>query len=314
MIKKILPIEWVTLIYLVFTTLLIILMWGDLARPVEQLQERGAILALMAALFVYGQRQPKEHVTFLRILFSMTLISYWYPDIYEFCSRFPNLDPIFAEADQVLFGCQPSLEFSRALPEKFWSEAFHMGYFAYYPMIFTTALLPLLVDRKKFAQYAFIILATFLMYYLIYIFVPVAGPQYYFMAIGEEAAEAGNFTAVGDYFRTHLEMRPSPGPEGFFRSCVEAAQAGGERPQAAFPSSHVGVSTVLMILLWNLRKWAFCLILPFYVLLCCATVYIEAHYAIDVVGGLISAVVFYWAAKKVYDRMSENCCNGVATY
>ena len=83
MIKKILPIEWATLIYLVFTTLLIFLMWGDLARPVEQLQERGAILAMMVALFVYGQRQSKEHVTFLRILFPMALISYWYPDIYE---------------------------------------------------------------------------------------------------------------------------------------------------------------------------------------------------------------------------------------
>ena len=73
MIKKILPIEWVTLIYLVFTTLLIGLMWGDLARPVEQLQERGAILALMVALFVYGVRKPKAHVTFLRILFPMFL-------------------------------------------------------------------------------------------------------------------------------------------------------------------------------------------------------------------------------------------------
>ena len=234
----------------------------------------------------------------------MALISYWYPDIYEFCSRFQNLDPIFAEADQLIFGFQPSLEFSRALSEKFWSEAFHMGYFAYYPMIFATALLPLLVDKKKFAEYAFVILATFVLYYLIYIFVPVAGPQYYFVAIGEEAAEAGNFSAVGDYFRTHLEMRPSPGPEGFFRSCVESAQAGGERPQAAFPSSHVGVSTVLMILLWNLRKWAFCLIFPFYVLLCCATVYIEAHYAIDVVGGLLSAVLFYGVTKQIYSRIS----------
>jgi membrane-associated phospholipid phosphatase len=222
-------------------------------------------------------------------------------DIYEFCSRFPNLDHVFASAEQWLFGCQPSLEFSRALPQKFWSEAFHMGYFAYYPMIFATAILPLTQSKARFAEYSFIILATFLLYYVIYLFLPVAGPQYYFAAIGEQAAEAGNFTAVGDYFRTHLEMRPSPGPEGFFRSCVESAQAGGERPQAAFPSSHVGVSTVLMILLWRLRNWAFVCILPFYVLLCCATVYIEAHYAIDVIGGFVSAVVFYFLTKKAYD-------------
>lgn len=304
MLKKLLPIEWITLAYMALTTLLIFLMWGELSRPGEQLQERGAILLLMIVLFVYGTRSKSPHTTFLRILFPMALISYWYPDIYEFCSRFNNLDHIFATADQWIFGCQPSLEFSRAIPEKLWSEAFHMGYFAYYPMIFATALLPLAIDKKQFAPYSFIILATFLLYYVIYLFLPVAGPQYYFVAIGEQAAEAGQFSAIGDYFRTHLEMRPSPGPEGFFRSCVEAAQAGGERPQAAFPSSHVGVSTVLMILLWQLRKWAFCIIAPFYVLLCCATVYIEAHYAIDVIGGLLSAVVFYFIARWAYQKLS----------
>ena len=300
--KKLLPIEWITLAYMAFTTLLIFLMWGELARPVEQLQERGAILALMVALFAYGTRKPTDLSRMLRILFPMALISYWYPDIYEFCSRLPNQDHVFASVEQWVFGCQPALEFSRALPQKFWSEAFHMGYFAYYPMIFATAIIPLTQSKARFAEYSFIILAAFLLYYAIYLFLPVAGPQYYFQAIGEQAAEAGEFAAVGDYFRTHLEMRPSPGPEGFFRSCVEAAQAGGERPQAAFPSSHVGVSTVLMILLWRLRNWAFVCILPFYVLLCCATVYIEAHYAIDVVGGLVSAAVFYVVVKKAYDR------------
>ena len=39
------------------------------------------------------------------------------------------------------------------------------------------------------------------------------------------------------------------GRELFVRTLVEQAQAGGERPTAAFPSSHVGAATVLMLLM-----------------------------------------------------------------
>ena len=129
--KNLLPIERVTLLYGLLTTVLLFVWWGDLNHPMQQLQERGAILLVMAMLYVGYWRKPVASVRFLRNLFPLALISYWYPDIYEFCSLLPNLDPVFANADQVLFGCQPSLEFSRTFSSGLWSELFHMGYFAY---------------------------------------------------------------------------------------------------------------------------------------------------------------------------------------
>lgn len=43
--------------------------------------------------------------------------------------------------------------------------------------------------------------------------------------------------------------------------------------------------------------------LPFYVLMCFATVYILAHYAIDAIAGLITGVAFYflflWLSKDM---------------
>jgi membrane-associated phospholipid phosphatase len=36
-------------------------------------------------------------------------------------------------------------------------------------------------------------------------------------------------------------------------------------------------------------------LLPFYVFLCMATVYIQAHYAVDAIAGLISAFIIYYA-------------------
>ena len=242
----------------------------------------------------------------LRYIYPLSLLAYWYPDTYEFCQLFPNLDHLFAAADQAIFGCQPSLMFHSVMPSKLWSELFHLGYFSYYPMIALTVLVPLFVDRPRFGRTAFVVLTSFFLYYLIYLFLPVAGPQYYFRAIGVDAAMQGNFAHLGEYFRTHTEMLPSPGTDGFFRELVESAQESGERPTAAFPSSHVGISTVLMTILWkdnHRRLWL--AMLPLYVLLCGATVYIEAHYFVDVVGGLLTAFLFYWGSNRLYPYMER---------
>ena len=87
---------------------------------------------------------------------------------------------------------------------------------------------------------------------------------------------------------------------------VEDAKAAGERPTAAFPSSHVGISTVCMLLLWHVRsrKLLICL-QPLYVFLCLATVYIQAHYAIDALAGLATGALFFALFMAVSRGMIE---------
>lgn len=287
--------EWVTLAYAVLTLAIIPFVCEAFVHPLDLFLLRIGSVAGMGAAYAIHYFAPSQLTLLLRYIFPLTLLAVWYPDTYEFCQLFTNLDPYFARLDEWLFGCQPSLEFSRLLPEKLWSELFHLGYWSYYPMIFLTVLAPLFGKApERFPRTAFIVLATFFCYYFIYLFVPVAGPQYYFCAVGIDSIEQGIFPAVGDWFRTHTEMLPSPGPDGLFRDLVVGAQAGGERPTAAFPSSHVGMSTVLLLLLRSNRQYCLLVaLLPFYTLLCCATVYIQAHYLVDVFGGWISAFAFY---------------------
>lgn len=291
--RKPLAIESVTLAYTLFTFVLILCMWGRFADPVKLIIGRTFVVAGMAIVYAVHRARPDRVTLFLRYLFPLTLLSYWYPDTYEFSQLWPNLDYVFASAELALFGCQPALEFARVVPQRLWSELFHLGYFAYYPLIFFTVLAPLYTNRRLFEPTAFTVLTCFFLYYLIYLFLPVTGPQYYFYAVGEGVIAGNHFPELGDYFRYHTELAPSPGPEGFFRELVESTQASGERPTAAFPSSHVGISTILLFLLYRNRRAFFYGALPFYVLLCCATVYIQAHYLIDVLGGLATAVVFY---------------------
>ena len=108
---------------------------------------------------------------------------------------------------------------------------------------------------REYERAAFVVLATFFIYYVIYIFVPVAGPTFYYKAVGLQQIVQANFPAVNDYFNTHTDCLATPGyTDGFFYHMVENAKAAGERPTAAFPSSHVGVATVIMLLAGHTRN------------------------------------------------------------
>jgi len=267
---------------------------------------------------------PLTH--FLRVLLQMAWLALWYPDTYEFNRCFNNLDHLFAAADQQLFGCQPSIVFSQQLPQAIWSEAFNLGYWSYFPMmavllaaIFwiewrsaaktavhrTDVCIPSLWGREgAFQQVAATILTAFFLYYAVYIFLPVAGPQFYFQAVGVEDILQGHFPALGTYFSSHTEMLPSPGyADGLFYHLVSDAQSMGERPTAAFPSSHIGISTIVLLLTRRHVPRLLPFLLPLWVLLFCATVYIQAHYLIDSIAGLVTAPFVLYLAHRLVVSM-----------
>ncbi len=303
--KGLLAAEWVMLGYMAVTLLLLLFTFTKVNDPVGMLWGRVQIAIMTFALWGVYRMIPCRLTLFARITAQLALLSWWYPDTYEFNRLFPNLDHLFARWEQDCFGCQPALLFSQAFSHPVFSELMDLGYAAYYPMIAAVAFYFFGWRYERFGRASFVILSSFFLYYLIYIALPVAGPQYYYQAIGVEKVAEGTFPDVGDYFATHQEALPSPGyQEGVFYQMVASAHDAGERPTAAFPSSHVGVSTILLLLLLSVRaKRLLLTLLPLYILLCLSTVYIQAHYAIDVLGGWLSAVIFYFAADLIYKRL-----------
>lgn len=338
------------MVYCLLTLLLMAVLAPRLVDPVGMLLMRAEWLALTVALIVlsyllekYLSRNQRFIVstfnpnspprggvrgglfnlsTFLRVLGQLAWLAKWYPDTYEFNRIFPNLDHLFAQAELSLFGCQPALEFSRLLPQAFWSEAFNLGYWSYFPMIGVLSIAIFIMEVKAnalapkgsstlevlptFQLVSTTIIIAFFLYYFIYIFLPVTGPQFYFQAVGVEAIEAGHFPALGTYFSSHTEMLPAPGyADGLFYQLVESAHEAGERPTAAFPSSHIGISTLVLMLSRRHAPQVTMFLLPFWALLCCATVYIQAHYVIDAIAGLLSAPlalwISTWLAHKIID-------------
>lgn len=304
--RGLLALEKVTLFYIGVTTLALLVFFNEMHEPLRLLLGRGMVaLGIGIAVGLY-RLVPTRFTLVLRAIYPLALLGYWYPDTYEFCQLFPNRDYLFAGFDQSLFGCQPSLEMARWLPGIVWSELFNMGYFSYYLFILVGAVAPLIWRREDFLRTAFVIMAGFFCFYFIYLFLPVAGPQYYFHAVPAELVAKGHFPELGDYFRYHTEMRPNGELGGFFKGLVEATQASGERPTAAFPSSHVGMSTILMLLMYRTKRLLAYIALPFYIFLCGATVFIEAHYLVDVFGGWVAALFFYWLTNRLYELRCLN--------
>ena len=303
--KGLLTVEWVVMGYLVVTLLLIFFTYTKLHNPESMLFGRVRVVVITAALWLVYRMWPCRLTRFSRVAAQMALLSWWYPDTYEFNRLFPNLDHLFAGWEQELFGCQPALLFSEAIPSHIVSELFDMGYGSYYFMIGFTVLFYFAVRYNEFTRATFVILASFFTYYIIYIFLPVVGPTFYYHAVGVKTIAEGVFPNVHDYFLNHTQCLPSPGyTDGIFYQFVESAKAAGERPTAAFPSSHVGISTVCMLLAWHSKSHRlFFIYLPFYIFLCCATVYIQAHYLIDAIAGLITGVLFYlitmWLSRNI---------------
>ena len=303
--RKIWAVEKVILAYLAFTVLLMVCFWNRLVDPLLMFLTRGKVLLVMGAMWALYCWKPCRLTHLLRISGLMITLSWLYPDTYEVNRVLPNLDHIFAGLEQQLFHCQPSLLFSQVCPWGWFSELMCLGYVSNFPLMVSILLYYFFRRYQEFDTASYVLISSFFIYYTVFVILPVTGPQFYYLAVGTGKIANGIFPNVTDYFLTHGERMAAPGwSEGFFYHLLDITHDAGERPTAAFPSSHVGVTTIIMLLACHTRsKKLIFSMLPFFVLMCFSTVYIYAHYAIDAIAGLVTGVIIYFAlwhkAKKM---------------
>lgn len=297
--------EWVIISYIVFTLILMACQWDRLVNPVGMLWLRGCLFLAMGMLWLIYCWHPCKLTRLIRVTGLMILLSWFYSDTYEVNRALPNLDHVFASWEQQLFGCQPSLLFSQICPWGWFSELMCLGYVSYFPLMVTILLYYFLRRYEEFGMVSFVLISSFFVYYFVFVVLPVTGPQFYYLAVGTDKIAAGIFPDLGNWFLTHSERMAAPGwSDGFWYHMLDITHDAGERPTAAFPSSHVGVTTVMMLLACHTRnKTLIFSMLPFFLLMCFSTVYIYAHYAIDAIAGLLTGVVVYWVLRLWAKKM-----------
>ena len=195
---------------------------------------------------------------------------------------FPKIDEFLSNLDQNIFKFQPSIEFSKHFNSLFFSELFYFGYFCYYllPLVVLGILYKFL--PQKIEEFGFILITSFLLYYFIFIIIPAEGPQFY-------------FTFPDNYIEA----------QGIFGNAIKLIQKNGEAPTAAFPSSHVGISWIVIFWLYQNFRKSVKYFLPFVILLMFSTVYIKAHYFVDVVAGFLTAPIVFFLTFKFYKFLNR---------
>ena len=175
----------------------------------------------------------------------------------------PTWDPVLLEWEQRLFGLQPARDWWRLHPSAFWSATLHTVYLSYYFLVVIPALVLLLAPtRGGFRRFTAYVIPTFLVCYLFFVFLPVAGPYYVF------EQPTGTFVA------------------NWPARLVYAALHGGSSYGAAFPSSHVAATIASFLATRREAPRLARLMLPFVVLMPVATVYCQMHYALDAIFGV----------------------------
>ncbi|NOR88065.1 MAG: phosphatase PAP2 family protein, partial [Bacteroidales bacterium] len=253
-------------IYLFISTIFVVFT-GDTASQLPILFIHFFVALFVIGLLILESKKDNSFIKLLRETYPLIFSGYFYSEtVFYNQLLFPNLDPKLEQIEAAIFGMQPSVEFSAYISNTLFSELMYFGYFSFYVLILAFTLYVFFHKKEYFKQAVFQLSASLYIFYFLFILFPSAGPQFYFSSPENILPEA--------YFFEHI-----------MRYIQDAA----EQPTGAFPSSHVGISVIILMLSRKNTPVFFKMAWPFVMLVILSTVYIKAHYAIDVIGGLLIA-------------------------
>ncbi|MCS7214935.1 MAG: phosphatase PAP2 family protein [Thermodesulfovibrio sp.] len=182
----------------------------------------------------------------------------------------PNdIDELLLKLDYLILGFYPYIYFEK-IANPILTELMQLSYCVYY-------FLPFLIgvylikngEKKEFYRALFVILFCYYLSYIGYIIFPALGPRF---LISHMFQSELNGLLLANKIKDLLNSL-----EGIKRD--------------AFPSGHVGISLVVLILMLKYSKKLFWLsIIPVFFLII-STMYCRYHYFVDVLGGFALAVV-----------------------
>lgn len=234
--------RWLLVAHALFVVLLVLLTRPDLGRVGRTIRE---IYPLLLLVGLYGEL-----------------------DVLNGSQSITVHDALVQRWELALFGSQISREWWEAAPSRFWSSLLHAAYFSYYFVVTIPAFYFLWKkDLRAARHFVLVVMTTFVLCYLVFIFFPVAGPYYL-------------FPRPPEWFTDNPPAR-----------LVYRVLAAGSSYGAAFPSSHVAATVAAAIAAGRGSfKLGLAMAIPTF-LLTVGVVYCQMHYGVDALAGMIVGVV-----------------------
>lgn len=270
-------IDLVVISYLIDTFVLVIFLPDGM--KLQPMIFRIAAFFAISFIIYHNKKEPNKITNAIRFFYPIALLSYIYGETAIFNTIFfrHSFDFWLSQIELQIFGFQPALEFANKYNSSFIYNLMYFSYLSYYLFIIGFSILAWRSAGEIKEKNMFIIINSFIIYYMFFIIFPSHGPQYYLL--NGQLSE----------------------PQGIFAGTVHLIQLIGEAPTGAFPSSHVGMMVIFVIMAARNFKKALPITIIITVLILFSTVYIQAHYAVDVVAGVISAPILYWISSKFFN-------------
>src|SRR5215211_3159824 len=139
-----------------------------------------SIIALILFAFSHIDERAPAILRFLKSFYPLPLFIVFYEQVGNIDRVLfrESLDPLFEQVEQAIFGFQPATRFSQAFPSIWLAEYMHFAYFSYYFLLPSLGLILYLQNgRCDLKAYLFAACNTLYICCLIFIFVPVVGPD-----------------------------------------------------------------------------------------------------------------------------------------
>lgn len=282
------------LLALVMTGILIVtvLMAGEHIRFFQA--SLGFPVGITLALIIYRsilkrvRRDYQPNISLiLRDWLPFLLVTFIYENLHDLSKHFYGHDiaGLLMKWDIAIFGVEPTL-----WAQKFYSpmltDFMAFSYALYF--VFPLVIMFFLSQQERhfeFRETALALTFTFIMGFIGYVIWPTSPPRYF----------------IADMFTNPHVLH---GPLLFDR--LQAAWDGlSVIPCGAFPSLHVGISTVALLYAWKFRglsriyKWIWYLYIPLVTSLWVSTVYLRHHWVIDIFAGWIVAIAGFGLSEYV---------------
>jgi membrane-associated phospholipid phosphatase len=254
-----------------------------------------------------ARRQESRALDFFRHFYPVLLYTPFFCETGRLNRMFfaNYLDPMAIRCDQALFGWQPGALLMQKLPWLPLSELLYAAYFSYYLMIAGVGIALFMRNRREFFHYVSVVSFVFYICYLLYIVLPVIGPQ-----VLSHEIEGYALPADLEHLTTD-QAYPEAVKAGPFFHLMAWIYRVFEAPGAALPSSHVAVALCTLYFSFRYLRRIRYLHLTLAILLCFSTIYCHYHYGIDVLTGLLTAVVLVplgnWLYFKAEGQRLSNC-------
>jgi membrane-associated phospholipid phosphatase len=261
----------------------------------QQIPDAGWLLALHAIgivlILLAARNVARRQADFAGLIW---IFRHWYPLLYVACCyremamiiagiRHNHADRALAAIDYAFWGAYPTVWL-----ERFYSPAFTEFLQIIYTLFLPVALLvPFVIWRQKryieFRYMAFLLALGFLVSYLGYLAVPAHGPR---------------------FLLADLQHLPLKGL-WLFNSMQATLNRLEQDHYDCFPSGHTELTILACWLSRSISKRLFWVYFLYTLCIVFATVYLRYHYTVDLLAGVVVAVVLILAAPAVYRGLSE---------